>query len=124
MKAGVSTACLYPGLLEDSLTKLTSNGIDNIEIFINTNSELEDSFINKLNEILKRNNAHCHSLHPFTCSIEPLLFFSSYERRVKDGLEFYKKYFSAMNTLGAEIFIFHGNKFGVPLEPKLYFERY
>ena len=34
MKAGVSTACLYPRLLEDSLYDLALNGVPHVEILI------------------------------------------------------------------------------------------
>ena len=36
MTAGVSTACLYPKPLEESLYDLAVNGIPCVEIFINT----------------------------------------------------------------------------------------
>ena len=41
MQAGVSTACLYPELLEESIYRLAVNGVENIEIFVNTSSELK-----------------------------------------------------------------------------------
>ena len=44
MKAGVSTACLYPRLLEDSLYDLALNGVPHVEIFVNTHSELNKVF--------------------------------------------------------------------------------
>ena len=47
MKAGVSTACLYPRLLEESVYDLAVNGINHIEIFVNTDSEqmcIRDSY--------------------------------------------------------------------------------
>ncbi len=124
MKAGVSTACLYPRLLEESVYDLAVNGIAHTEIFINTTSELEKSYVSGLKETMDRFEMTCRSLHPFSCPIEPMLFFSGYKRRVDDALEFYKKYFQAMNILGAEIFVFHGNKKGTGTPNELYFESF
>ena len=66
MRAGVSTACIYPALLEDSLLDLVKMGVKNTEIFINTDCELKTEFINLLNSILKEYGASCCSVHPFT----------------------------------------------------------
>ena len=38
------------------------------------------------------------------------MFFSDYERRTNDILEYYKLYFRFMNIVGADIFVFHGDK--------------
>lgn len=124
MTAGVSTACLYPKLLEESVYDFAVNGISHIEIFVNTVSEIEKNYVNGISETLKRFEVTCRSFHPFTCPIEPMLFFSGYERRVDDALEFYKKYFDAMNILGAKIFVFHGNNKNVSVPDELYFERF
>ena len=40
MKAGVSSACLYPQILEDSVEDLAKRGVKNIEIFVNSDCEL------------------------------------------------------------------------------------
>ncbi len=124
MIAGVSTACLYPKLLEESVYDLAVNGISHIELFVNTVSEIEKKYVSGIAETLKRFEVTCRSFHPFTCPIEPMLFFSGYERRVDDALDFYKKYFEAMNILGAEIFVFHGNNKNVAVPDELYFERF
>ncbi len=110
LRAGVSTACFYPKLLEEAVYDLAVNGVNHIEIFINADCELSKSYINGLADTLKRFEVTCRSLHPYTCPIEPMLFFSGYKRRLDDGIEYYKKYFNAMNILGADIFVFHGNK--------------
>lgn len=110
MTAGVSTACLYPRPVEDSLYDLAVNGIPAAEVFINTHSELRKSFAVGIADTLKRFDMKCTSVHPFTCELEQLMFFSEYERRLEDILEYYKLYFSFMNTVGAEVFVFHGGK--------------
>lgn len=122
MRIGVSTACLYPDLLEDSLVNLLDSGVNHVEIFVNTDSELDKKFVRKIADILNSYDATCKSLHPYTCAMEPMMFFSNYERRVVDVLEYYKKYFEAMNILGADIFVFHGNKAVLQTPDEFYFE--
>jgi len=122
LKAGVSTACLYPMPVEDALYELLLGGVQNVEIFLNTHSELRKSFIMGLSELLKRFDVSCSSLHPFTCEIEPILLFSQYKRRTNDAIDYYKHYFAAMQALGAKVFVLHGNK--VMGNNLLYFERF
>lgn len=124
MKAGVSTACLYPRLLEESLYDLAVNGIDCVEIFFNTDCELSKRFLGELKATLDRFEMTVASIHPYTCAIEPIMFFSPYERRVGDMIDYYKKYFAAMQFLGAQYFVLHGCR-GFRLESnQLYFDRY
>lgn len=110
MLTGVSTACLFPMPIEESLYTLAVNGVANTELFVNTHSELKKSFAQNLAEILRRFDVKCSSVHPFTCELEQLMFFSEYERRLDDVLEYYKLYFRFMNIVGADIFVFHGGK--------------
>lgn len=124
MNIGVSTACLYPEPLEEALYSLAVNGVSNVEIFVNTHSELKKSFAHGVASLLKRFDVKCTSVHPFTCEIEPLMFFSNYERRINDMLEYYKLYFRFMNIVGADTFVFHGGKPMSTLTPELYCERY
>lgn len=122
LQVGVSTACLYPEPLEDALYQLAVNGAGCVEIFINTHSELKESFVYGLKNILDRFDMGCISLHPYTCEIEPLMFFSDYSRREEDALEYYKLYFNAMNILESKIFVLHGGK--ADRGKELYCERY
>lgn len=110
MIAGVSTACLYPKPLEESLYEIAINGAACTEIFINTHSELKKSFAYGVKNMLDRFEMKSPSLHPFTCELEQLMFFSDYERRFNDIMEYYKLYFRFMNIIGADIFVFHGGK--------------
>ena len=80
MKAGVSTACLYPRLLEESVYDLAVNGINHIEIFVNTDSELKKTYISNIADTLKRFEVSCRSLHPYTCAYGTYDVFSAYER--------------------------------------------
>ena len=124
MTAGISTACLYPKPLEEALYDLAVNGVTCVELFVNTHSELKPSFAHGASNLLRRFDVKCPSVHPFTCEMEPQMFFSEYERRVNDMLEYYKLYFRLMNTVGAEIFVFHGGKPSSTCTTELYCERY
>ena len=53
-----------------------------------------------------------------------MMFFSDYERRMNDMLDYYKYYFRFMNIVGADIFVFHGGKPSSTLNEELYCERY
>lgn len=122
MITGISTACLYPEPLEESLYKLAVNGVSCAEIFVNTHSELKKSYVYGLANMLKRFEVKCPAVHPFTCELEQLMFFSDYERRFEDALEYYRLYFRLMNIVGADVFVFHGGKGNINRE--FYCERY
>lgn len=122
--AGVSTACFYPELTENALKKVCDIGAEKTEIFINSDCELEKAFVKNLRQTLDDSDTECVALHPYTCGIEPMMFFTHYPRRYNDILEYHKKYFDAMNTLGAKIFVFHGNKTQNMFSDEDYFERY
>ncbi len=124
MLAGVSTACMYPKLLEDALYELAVNGISHIELFINADCELRRPFVATMAELMQRFGVTCSAVHPFACPIEPMMLFSGYERRVEDMLDYYKRFFEAMQTLGAQIFVFHGNSIHNPVPAEFYCERY
>lgn len=110
MDIGVSTACLYPNITENSFQKLINIGFKTFEIFLNSPSELENDFIIKLKNMADNNNCKIKSIHPFSSGMEPLLLFSNYYRRFKDGLKFYEKYFYCAEKLGAKILVLHGGK--------------
>lgn len=124
VRAGISTACLYPMETENALSAVCSMGIEATEIFINSHCELEKDYLRGLKNTLDENGVKCVSLHPYTCGIEPMMLFTHYERRFLDMLEYHKNYFEAMNFLGAEKFILHGNKPENRFPDEMYFERY
>lgn len=124
MKTGISTACLYPELTETALLELAVRGVKTTEIFINSASELEENYVRSLMEVLREYDMTVLSMHPFTSGMEPIMLFSDYERRCDDLLEYYKRYFHAMNLLGAEILVLHGDRKDSTLPDERYFERY
>lgn len=125
MYAGVSTACLYPRVVEDALYDLALAGVSRVEIFINSHSELRRNFVDAMAQLMRRFEMTCCSLHPYTCEIEPIMLFSNYPRRVDDYLEYCRYYFTAMQQLGAKIFVLHGNKVpAASVNVELYVERF
>ena len=125
LRAGVSTACLYPRVVEEALYDLALSGVSHVEIFINSHSELRRSFVDTLARLLQRFDMTCASLHPYTCEIEPNMLFSNYARRVDDYLEYCRYYFTAMQQLGAKVFVLHGNKVpAASVNKDMYFTRF
>lgn len=126
MRSGISTACLYPMLLEDALSTLLKMEFQEFEIFINTFSELESGYLGRLRKRADDAGARIRSVHPFTSGYESFLLFSDYERRFLDSMDFYKRYFEACNRLGAEILVLHGKRSEkhARSEDELYFDRY
>ncbi len=124
MRAGVSTACFYPLELENAFEALASRGVRIAEIFVNTDSELHDPYLSEMLAVQREYGVKVGSVHPYTCPIEPMMLFSSYERRLTDMIEYYKHLWEYMNKFGAKYFIFHGNKVQHLCPEERYFERF
>ena len=124
MKAGVSTSCLYPMETEKALELLGSYGIKNVEIFLNTYSETSKEFAQKIVKILKKYSMTVSSIHPYTCGMEGMYFFSDYERRFLDGVELYKRYFEFAKIVGAKLVVLHGAPRMMKFENNKYFDRF
>ena len=71
MQAGVSTACLYPQLVEEAVYDLVMGDITHMEIFFNSDSDMTKLRVESICDILDRYGADCPSVHPFACPIEP-----------------------------------------------------
>lgn len=124
LKCGVSTACLYPDYLEDCFLQLAENGIKNTEIFVNSDCEMYNPYLSEMLAVKKEYDIDVVSVHPFTCGLETMMFFTDYDRRVNDMLEYYKRFFDYMNKFEAKFFILHGNKKENPFPEQKYFERF
>ncbi len=105
---GISTSCFYPEPTEQALDRLLGMGLDTVEIFFNSHSELEPAFLRQLRSAADRCGAKFAAVHPYTSGMEGLLFFSDYQRRFCDAREYYKRYYQAAALLGAGVVVFHG----------------
>ena len=114
-RIGISSACFYPKETLEAIKECISLGFKNIEIFMNSFSELEDCYLARIAEVCKDNGVKITSIHPFTSGFEYMYFFSAYKKRARDTIDyFYKKYFHAAAYLGAEYFVFHGDATRAP----------
>lgn len=114
MVCGISTACFYPMETQQSLSLLLDAGVDEVEIFLNSYCEVEPDYYNALVRCVQEHGARVSAVHPFTSGMESFFFASSYEARMRDGLEFYKKYFTVCQKLNAPLLVFHGDFLQTP----------
>lgn len=121
---GVSSACYYPVETERSLAIAGEYGFKNVELFLNSLSELEDSFVDELLRIRDKNEMNIVSVHPFQSFAESFYLFSNYERRWHDILPLYDRMFKVTSMLGADIFVFHGAKIPGSIDDEEYCKRF
>lgn len=124
MQIGISSSCLYPMITEDSLKIVGELGAKTAEIFFNSYSELKKPLLDEIKSIKDYYGINVRSIHPFTSAYEAVLFFGGYERRLTDGIEFYKNYFEAANEIGAEMVVLHGGRVYLETTPEEYAESY
>lgn len=124
MDVGVSTACLYPMETEGALQLLLDAGVKNLEVFVNTFSEMEPAYLGQLRSMAQEQGARILSLHPFSSGLEGYLFFTDYPRRTREALELYKRYFEGVQLLGGDIVVFHGAGKGSTMTAPQYAERF
>lgn len=110
MQVGMSLACFYPLEPEKAVSKAAEIGVDVCEIFLNTWSELDRTYLSALREACDQSGIRVYSIHPFTSALENYLFFSPYPRRIADAKELYRQYASAAKILGAEVVSIHGDR--------------
>ena len=124
---GISSSCYYPEPTEKAFEKVCATGVPVAEIFFNSTSELKPAFVKALRARADDAGVRVVSVHPFGSFAEGYWLFSSYERRFYDGLEDQKRFFEAMNLLGAQIYVLHGakkDKTHFPTDDELYYERF
>lgn len=124
MKIGVSTACYYPLETEKSLIEVGKAGIDTTEIFFNASVELEQDFVNELKAIKDYYGINVTSVHPTASLADSFMLFSAYERRLKEGLDTYRRYGEIAAQFGAKYVILHGGKPNGVLDDDGYCERF
>ena len=101
-RIGLSSACFYPEETLDSVKRCAELGFTNVEIFMNSFSELEEPYLRRVRAFCEESGTTVTSIHPFTSGYEYMLFFSAYKKRAGEAAEFYRKYFHAAAYLGAE----------------------
>jgi len=124
MTPGISTACLYPLYTEEAFKLFAEHGVEAVEVFANCAEEISPAYINNLRLAAVEYGVKILSLHPYTCSMEPMYFFTEYRRRFFEGMEVYKRYYEAANMLGANAVVFHGGTFEYGISYDEYFERF
>ena len=124
IRFGVSTACLYPTETRQALEQLGKLGVRTAEIFYNAPSEYRTDFLRELKRMLDAFGMRAVSMHPYDSFSEPYMFFTGYERRFRDQLDRYSRYFEQMRLVGSEIFVFHGDRHDSPFPEAEYFERF
>lgn len=125
MQTGISAASLYPMETENALIHLSGIGYTLFEIFFNALYETTPEFCDLLNKLKKERGFRIKSVHPYTSAMESMLLFERYDRRTKEGLDFYARYMEAANRIGAEILVLHGQRIGSgSLSDSEYFDRY
>ena len=124
MITGMSSACFYPLETEKAVKRCGEMGFKNIEIFVNSYCELNGKIRNEIKSICDYYGIEVCSVHPFTSFAESFVFFGSYDRRIADGIDFYKNYFDFAAFLGAEIINLHGAKLLHTVDNEEYFDRY
>lgn len=124
MKLGMSTASFYPLLTEEALKKIGQSGIKYTEIFFNSNYELTKEFTKELKIIADTYGTQITSVHPTASLAESFMLFSNYDRRLKEGLDTFKRYGEICAELGAKYVILHGGKPNGILNDEEYCERF
>lgn len=126
MEIGASTACFYPLETEKALQNVCNLGFKTAEIFMNSPSELDESFVKELKAISDNSGTKIVSVHPFSSFLESSCIFGDYQRRFDDFIGIYEKTCHAAAMLGAGIVVIHGAvaKPKIPIPDERYFERF
>ncbi|MBR6392583.1 MAG: sugar phosphate isomerase/epimerase [Eubacterium sp.] len=126
MNIGASTSCFYPLETEKALNEVIKLGFKKSEIFFNTSSELEPSFVKELRKTADENGVKILSIHPFSSAIENTCIFGEYPRRFEDFIGLYRAHCHAAAILGAGPVVIHGalKQRKIPLDDDFYFERF
>jgi len=110
MVIGISLACFYPEHPEDVVDRVCDLGFKTAELFLNTFSELDVSYIKSFADICDKRGLSIYSIHPFTSALENYMFFSPYDRRINYSVYLYQRYCDVAKTLGAKVINIHGDR--------------
>ena len=124
MKAGVSTASLYPLHAEDAFRELARLGVTTAELFANSTSEAREPVTGIIRDTMQEYGMEVVSFHPFSSPMESVYLFSEYDRRIEEMLTMYREFFGTMNRLGAKIFVLHGAILSSGCTPEHYVKQF
>lgn len=124
MNFGISTSCLYPMKTEESLEILCKGGVEQCEVFLNSDRETTPQFAKELKNIADAHSVKIVSAHPFSSFSETFMLFSEYERRFYETLDFYKRFFETASVMGSDIAVIHGSLIPAKISKDEYFERF
>jgi sugar phosphate isomerase/epimerase len=93
---------------EDALLTVARLGVKTAEIFLNSICELSGEIFCAIEQTVREYDLNITAVHPFSSPMETLFLFSSYDRRVVEIMDLYKRYFESMNRLNSKIFVLHG----------------
>lgn len=119
MMIGLSTANYYPDIdTEDMIDLYGSQGVETVEVFLNTFSEMTEDFMALLKQRLEKYTMTVNSVHTMSTMVEPCLF-DRHHRRRADYLEIYRNTLKCVRALGSDIYTFHGPLAGM-VQPRHY----
>jgi len=124
MHIGISSACFYPMKTEQAIKRCGELGFRNLELFVNCNSEMQGEHFRRVNAMLKEYDMQVGSVHPYTSFSESFMLFGSYERRIDEFVESYKRFFDFCARIGSDKFVLHGGNTDAFADGEEYFERF
>lgn len=108
MQIGISTASFFNRMpIEDAVTALGLHGVEPVELFLNSFSEYEPSFVDLLQQRVRAAGVSVYSVHPMSTQFEPQIF-SLHPRQRVDALAIYERVLRAAKHLGAHCYVMHG----------------
>ncbi|MDL2234890.1 sugar phosphate isomerase/epimerase [Christensenellaceae bacterium OttesenSCG-928-L17] len=108
MEVGLSTASFFGKYdLEDIPARIHAIGADVCEVFLNTFSEYQPSFIELLRARILEEGLRVFGVHPMSVQFESQLF-SIYTRQRTDAEELFEQVLRAGARLGATCYVMHG----------------
>lgn len=108
MEIGISTASYFSKLqTEDAILDIGAHRVPVCEVFLNSYSEYEPSFVDLLVERVNEAGVKVFSVHPMSMQFEPQLF-SVHPRQRADAWKLYERVLIAGKRLGATHYVMHG----------------
>lgn len=108
MDIGISTASLFNKLnTEDCFKTIADMGAGQVEVFLNSFCEYEQSFIDLIKKRVLDSGLSVYSVHPLGSQFESQLF-SIHPRQKADAFDIFKKVLRGARALNAGVYVLHG----------------